>query len=386
MRKYRVLQVGKFYAPCPGGIERVVQDLAEGLKDEFDTRVLVCSHRGSSARDVVNGIPVFRAETPMVALSMPLSMEFVTLLGELSSDCDLIHFHHPFPLVQLAALFHRWRKQKIVLTYHSDIVSQRALAPLYGPLLRGFLRRCDRIHVASERLRMHSPYLQRLGDRCRAVPFGARLEELREKPEPFDLPARDYVLFVGRLVPYKGAEYLIRAMKDVAMPLLIVGDGPLKESLQGLARELGIGSRVHFVGGLSRARLRYVYEQCRLFVLPSVLESEAFGIVQLEALAFGKPVVNTDLPTGVPEVSRHGETGLTVPPRNSVALAEAIHKIVGDPALYERYAQAALRRAEELSMERFLSGMRNVYHEALNGTAGHLPAAIGAESKAPWKR
>ena len=364
----RVLQVNKFYPPWIGGVERVVQDLAEGLGPEFQVRVLACDRKRQLDERSAAGALVTRSVAPATLLSMPLSVQFVSDFYRLAKDADLVHLHHPFPLAELCALLEGGRGRKIVLSYHSDIVRQAWLKPLYAPLLSRFLDRCDRIIVSSRRLLEHSETLREVRDRCVVVPFGPRASELRRDVEPFELPADGYILFVGRLVPYKGVEYLLEAMRSIEAPLVIVGDGPLRSDLEVRAGRLGLRCRVHFLGRLPASRLSYVFSRCRLFVLPSVAANEAFGLVQLEAMAFGKPVVNTDLPTGVPEVGPHDVTGLTVPPRDPVALAEAIRAILGDAGRYERYARGAARRAEDLSMENFLKGIKALYQEVLAPT------------------
>jgi len=174
------------------------------------------------------------------------------------------------------------------------------------------------------------------------------------------------VLFVGRLIYYKGAEHLIRAMKDVDGKLLIVGEGPLEGQLRSLAAELGIEDKVAFLGRIQDREMAAYYHSCDVFVLPSIARSEAFGIVQLEAMACGKPVINTDLPTGVPKVSRNGETGITVPPADPAALTEAINNLLEDSDLRQEYGSNARRRVEErFSIKRMLDDVYRVYEKVL---------------------
>ena len=143
------------------------------------------------------------------------------------------------------------------------------------------------------------------------------------------------MLFVGRLVYYKGLEYLIEAMRWVPdAVLVVVGTGPLRGRLQRLSEQwLGCPGKVVFLGAVAEHDLCAWYHACDVFVLPSVELSEAFGLVQLEAMACAKPVVTTDLPTGVTYVNQHGHTGLVVPRRNSRALAEAINILLDNRQL-----------------------------------------------------
>lgn len=173
-------------------------------------------------------------------------------------------------------------------------------------------------------------------------------------------------MFVGRLSYYKGVEYLIEAMQWVNAKLLIVGDGELREKLEEKTISFGVNGKVKFLGKVSDEMLKYCYQICDVFVLPSVEPSEAFGIVQMEAMAYGKPVVNTSLPTGVPFVSVHGETGITVPPRDSIALAKAINKILEDEKLAKTFSQNAIKRVnEKFSRTRMLEQIYSIYNELM---------------------
>ena len=370
----RVLQVGKFYAPYRGGIERVVQELAEGLSDQYDVRVLVCQPKGYGESTSVNGIEVVRAGSLGMVLSMPLSPSFPYLLNRLGRQAALVHVHMPFPLAALGWLGMRGSRPKLVVTYHSDIVRQRRLEPLYGPVLRRFLDGADRILVGSPNMMQHSVWLRPHLHKCEVVPFFVDLEKIDRLmalagngPDPAaGSDERPVILFVGRMVYYKGLEYLLRAMPYVDARLVLVGDGPLRPHLEALADQLRIRGRVTFVGQVTDSDLAAYYRRCSCLVLPSVEPAEAFGLVQLEAMAFGKPVVNTALPTGVPFVSVDGETGITVPPRDVGALVRALRAITGDPSLQQRYGRNARARVEKLfSKERVLRRVSEIYSELL---------------------
>lgn len=368
----RILQVNKLYYPWIGGVERIVQDIAEGLKGRADVSVLVCQPKGRGRREAVNGVGVVRASSLGIFLSMPVSLCFPFLLRRLSKDADVLHFHLPFPLGVISYFLAR-PEGKVVVWWHSDIVRQKKMMFFYRPLLLRFLRRADRIIVATPEHIQHSPYLRDFRGKCEVIPFGVdadgfhlsdcvrlEVEDIRAKYGP------KIVLFVGRLIYYKGAEYLIRAMKDVDGILLIVGEGPLESQLRALAAEIGIEDKIIFLGGLRDREMVACYHSCDVFVLPSIARSEAFGIVQLEAMACGKPVINTDLPTGVPRVSLDGETGITVPPADSRALAEAINMLLRDSELREQCGANARRRVEEyFTMNRMIEDIYRVYEEVL---------------------
>ena len=180
------------------------------------------------------------------------------------------------------------------------------------------------------------------------------------------------VLFVGRLVPYKGVDVLLRALVGVPATTVIVGGGPSSDALRAQAAALGHGDRVVFIDELDDADVTALYHACDMFVLPSVASNEAFGVVQLEAMICGKPVISTDLPTGVPWVNRHGETGLVVPPRDAEALRAAIMRLLGEPALRLKLGEQGRRRAlADFTIEGMVSRTTAVYRE-LVAPAGDL--------------
>jgi rhamnosyl/mannosyltransferase len=171
------------------------------------------------------------------------------------------------------------------------------------------------------------------------------------------------VLFVGRLVYYKGLDILLPAMRSVPGRLLVVGDGPLRGAVERQAAELGIAGRVSLLGGVDDDTLQALYGLADVFVLPSTAKAEAFGLVQLEAMSRGCPVVNTNLPTGVPSVSLDGTTGLTVPPRDVGALARALRTLLEDDALRARYGANARVRARSFSTAAIGARVRDLYLE-----------------------
>jgi len=261
------------------------------------------------------------------------------------------------------------RGKKIVVTYHCDIVRQKKALILYKPFLFKFLSIADRILVTSPNILQSSKYLTPFKDKCVVVPLSIPIEEYTRIDQTFDVgisQGEKIVLFVGRLSYYKGVEYLIEAMQWIDAKLLIIGDGELRNVLEEKTFSLGLNKKVNFLGKVPDQLLRYCYQICDVFVLPSIESSEAFGIVQMEAMAYGKPVVNTNLPTGVPFVSVHGETGLTVPPRDSIALANAVNKILEDEKLAKTFSQNAIRRVnEKFSRKRMLEQIYSIYNELM---------------------
>ena len=164
---------------------------------------------------------------------------------------------------------------------------------------------------------------------------------------------------------YKGFTYLIDAMRNVNGRLLLTGNGPLRTELASQAEQAGIADRVVFLGSVSDEELMDLYQAVDIFALPSIARSEAFGIVQIEAMAAGKPVVNTSLDSGVPFVSLDGVTGITVPPADSASLAGALQKLLEDEDLRRRYGAAARQRAQDtFNMDGMVEKTLDVYHGA----------------------
>lgn len=355
MRKLKILEVNKAYFPHIGGIETLVKQYSEEL-GQFDTQVrtlVCCDNRGGSIRERVNGVPVIRAANFGTYFSCPISTQFVKQFRRLSQKADVIHIHMPFPLADFAMLLSGF-KGKVVLSWHSDIVKQKKLLTLYKPLLKYLLNRADMIFVATEGHIDGSDFLPEYREKCRILPYGITVEDylnIDRKPiltEKLTDKNSVKVFFTGRLVYYKGVDVLLKAFRLVnGCELFIAGTGELEAELKAYAKEHNMEDKVHFLGFLPDDELKQAYADCDIFVLPSVAKSEAFGIVQLEAMVYGKPVINTLLPSGVPHVSIHKKTGLTVPPSDFESLSAAIIALARNRELREEYGKNAADRVME---------------------------------------
>lgn len=352
MRKLKVLEVNKAYFPHVGGIETLVKQYSEEL-GQFNVQVrtlVCCENQGGTIRERVNGIPVIRAASLGTYFSCPLSVQFIKQFRRMSRKADVIHIHMPFPLADFAMLLSGY-KGKVALSWHSDIVKQKKLLTLYKPLLKYLLNRADVIFTATEGHIDGSDFLYEYREKCRILPYGITVEDylnIDRKPILTEkLTDKDSVkvFFTGRLVYYKGVDVLLKAFSKVNnCELFIAGTGELENSLKAYAEKHNLADKVHFLGFLPDDELKQAYADCDIFVLPSVVKSEAFGIVQLEAMVYGKPVINTALPSGVPHVSLDGETGLTVPPSNANALAKAINRLAENKELREKLGKKAAQR------------------------------------------
>ena len=388
-RRISVLHVGKFYPPAPGGMERVVQLLCEGERATTDSRVLVANTRPGTVREQWRGIPVTRVSSVAAIGSVGVCPAFPFELARATREVTVIHEPNPLALVS------DWitaQRGPLVVWFHSEVMRPRwKYRLLYRPFLRRVLRRASRIVVSSPLLAEHAAELQDFRDKCVVIPFGIDIERLRRTPsidsKVADVAARfprPRVLFVGRLVEYKGVEYLIRAMERVVgATALIVGEGPLRSELEALTASSSARDRVRFLGHLSDEDVIAHLHACDVFVLPSVTRAETFGVVQLEAMACGKPIVSTDLPTGVPWVNRHAETGLVVPPADEDALAAALTQLTSDAALRQRMGEAArLRVRDHFTADRMTRESSALYREVVSGSAVAQPFTAAHDSVA----
>jgi rhamnosyl/mannosyltransferase len=350
----RVLQLGKYYEPHVGGMETHLGLLAHGLTARgLDVEVLVHGGGRRTLRETVRGIPVTRVG----ALGRLMSTEFSpSLVTELSRLYDVLHLHTPHPMAMVAYLAARKPAHALVITHHSDIVRQARVRSVLQPLFRAVLERADAIIATSQRYLESSDELKPYRTKVKVIPYGIDLQRfspsLKQLAPALEIRSKHgtrIVLATGRLIYYKGFEVLLDAMRTVRAHLLLVGDGPLRAALEARARRNGVGDRVTFVGSVPNEDMGRYYGAADVFALPSIARSEAFGIVQIEALASTLPVVNTSLASGVPDVSLHDVTGLTVAPNDAGALADALNRLLDDP----EFARRLGNRGRECALERF---------------------------------
>ncbi|PNV62620.1 hypothetical protein C0033_08665 [Clostridium sp. chh4-2] len=378
--KMNVMQVCRMYYPMLGGIERIVQDIAEGLCQETNMSVLTCQVKGAGSEEEINGVKVYRCSSMGTFCSLPVSPAFLMQFRKKSRMQDIIHIHMPFPLADLACLLSGY-KGKVVLWWHSDVVRQKKMMYFYRPIMERLLKRADVIMVATEGHIEGSSYLGPYRSKCRVIPFGVERGVLdsadkylcstayvRTDKSGNQTDAEIKFLFIGRLVYYKGCEVLLQALKHVeGACLTVIGDGVLKGELEQISSELEITDRVRFLGSVSNEVLKQELAGCDVFVLPSIAKSEAFGIVQMEAMAYGKPVINTKLPSGVPYVSIDKQTGLTVEPGDDLALADAMQWLIEHPLERQQFGEAAAKRVREyFNVDYMIEEVLKVYRELQN--------------------
>jgi rhamnosyl/mannosyltransferase len=285
---------------------------------------------------------------------------------------DLVHLHFPNPMGDITQLLGA-ASIPFVITYHADIIKQKLFLPLYRPVMKLLFKKTRRIiFSAAENLNSFSGQFGH-GDKCAVVPFGVEVEALNLRDgEEAEVAAlrrelgEGIALFVGAARYYKGLDVLLSAMPAVKGRLIVAGRDTDGASLKRMANDLGVGDKVVFCGEVIPSRLRILMNAADIFVLPSIDRCETFGVAQLEAMACSKPVVSTDLATGVRSVNRNGITGLVVPPGEPDALANSLNRLLSDPGLRAEFGDAARRRVEqEFSVDGMVSKTLEIYCEIL---------------------
>ena len=365
-----VLHVGKFYPPVAGGMERVLQLLCEREKAEVETRVIVANTCAETVHETVDGVAVTRVANYGTVGSVAVCPAFPFWLWR--ERADVIVIHEPNPLGLLAYAVARPRA-RLIVWFHSEVVRRGWQYRLfYRPWFANAMRRARRVIVASPPM-AQAAQLRGFSAPVSVIPYGIDEKRMTDGPAVMARAAAlgagrtaPVALFVGRMVTYKGLDVLLKAMVDVPATVVLVGDGPERPRLEAQAAALDITHKVVFAGEVTDAELLAWYHACDFFVLPSVTRAEAFGVVQTEAMACGKPVICTALPTGVPWVNRHAETGLVVPPCDHQALASALTALATDPALRRRLGDSARARVrEEFTADRMAARAVDVYRDVL---------------------
>jgi rhamnosyl/mannosyltransferase len=361
-----------YYPPVVGGVEKHIAQVCNYFKDKYEVEALVCNHSPVTRIENIDGVTVTRVGQIGRLQSAPLSPAFPLWLRKV--EADIFHYHMPNPTCELSHLMTRPRGS-VVVTYHSDIIRQKFLLKFYRSFLRRFLSHARIIMPTSPIYAETSEFLKEFQGSCTVVPLGIdtkMFDSVARTMAPEIERVRNmfgagFILFVGKLRYYKGLQFLIEAMPEITVPLVIIGRGPMEDDLRMLAQNYQVADKVHFVGEVTEEDLAVFYHACSLFVLPSIYRSEAYGLVQLEAHSCGKPVVSTKLGTGVEFVNVDGKTGRTVPPADSKALAGAIKELLADPVGRKRMGEYARQRAlKEFTLQRMFDQVEAVYKRALS--------------------
>ncbi|MGY5731120.1 glycosyltransferase [Vibrio chemaguriensis] len=370
--KKKLLVVNKQYHPFVGGVETVAKQYAEwGVDSGFDVTVLCLTTQKNKRveTEVINGVKVVRVYSFLKIYSLPLSLSFFCHLYKMTKSADIVHAHYPFPLFDIIFPFLS-RKPKYIVTWHSDIIRQKLFRIILSPFTKYMVSKV-KIITTSPKIRQFSGLLSKKD--CSVLPLsieppkemsykGVRIAKVDALGR---LIPQDFALFLGRFSYYKGVKFLLDTCRDNLpknVNVLMVGSGEMLSYAKDFIQHNDMNNVFLVEGHVSEEEKHAYFELCKFFIFPSIFRSEAFGITQLEAMSHSKPVINTLLNSGVPWVSQHGITGLSVPVNNKEKLSDAIALLYSDAS----YAMKLGNSAKERSRLFETSEIKQRYIEFLN--------------------
>jgi rhamnosyl/mannosyltransferase len=367
----RVLHFFRTYFPeSYGGIEQAICQLCTASQaNGIDSQVLTLSPNIIPPELIINNHKVFRCQLDIEIASTGFSLSVLQKFRELAADADIIHYHFPWPFMDVLH-FAAHVNKPTVLTYHSDIVRQWFLLQFYRPLMLHFLSSVDRIVASSPNYLETSSVLGHFSNKVRVIPYGL---DKASYPIPSDERCANwrrrigekFFLFVGILRYYKGLHILLDAARGTGYPIVIVGAGPTENELKEHA-ERNKMDNVIFLGALPDEDKVALLRLCYAIVFPSHLRSEAFGISLLEGAMYGKPMISSEIGTGTSYVNIHGETGLVVPPSDSMAFRQAMNYLWENPQVAQGMGEKAEARYWNLfTADRMAASHASLYKELL---------------------
>ena len=371
----KVLHVFKTYLPDSfTGVERVIWQISEGVAASgIESHVLSLSRTPRAAPLPIANHWAHSARQDLYVASTGLSRQLFGAFRRLAATVDVVHYHFPWPMIDLVRLLTRVRRPSVV-TYHSDIVRQRVLRAAYRPLMLQFLAAADRLVATSPNYVRTSPVLQRFTAKTSVIPIGVAGDSLPAVDPQLAASWRDrvgerFLLFVGVLRYYKGIPFLLEAARASGVPVVIAGDGDLRGAVEAATLP-----NVQLVGAVSEDDKAALLQLCTGFVFPSHLRSEAFGIALVEAAMSAKPMISCEIGTGTSYVNADGETGFVVPPADPQALADAMTRLWHEPARAAAMGLAARARYERLFTADVMADAYRALYEELVGRTADGPA------------
>lgn len=349
----RILHFYKTYYPdTMGGIEQVINQLARAsVSLDIHTDVLSLSSHSFPPTIEIDGHSAHRSKMTFNIASTGFSLSVFTRFTQLMKTVDIIHYHYPWPFMDLV---HFGARVKIptVVTYHSDIVRQKTLLKFYRLLRSRFLNSVDRIVATSPNYAKSSHVLTKYNEKVDVIPIGLDKSTYPKPSAQLLTKWREkfrgrFFLFIGMFRYYKGLHILLDALKDTTYPVVIVGTGSLETELKAQAVRLNL-KHVYFTGALTNEDKSALLELCYAVLFPSHLRSEAFGISLLEGAMFGKPMISCEIGTGTSFINIDQETGLVVKPGDHTAFREAIQFLWDNPLAAEEMGKKAEQRYKEV--------------------------------------
>ena len=374
----RILQLGKAQPPIKGlgGVEKVIQSYYYGLNSiNISCDVLGVNDKFKYKIDnYINDGLVFREKLFLHLNSTFLSFHLIFRLIRIHNKYDIIHVHHPDPMSFLALLFIKF-KGKLVIHWHSDIIRQKYIYKFYKYVENCILKKSDLILCTSPNYYTKNPVLSEFLNKTKYLPIGLDLNTLKINEDLYNsLKSNDTnsfkIIFIGRLVGYKGLKYLIKAFSSLnhQFELNIVGDGPLLLEMKNLVNELKLDNQVNFLGNINDEDKYSYLKYSDILVLPSISRNEAYGIAQIEAMAFGKPVISTKIHrSGVDWVNDDGKTGFVVPIQDSKALSISINKLFIEKDTYKVLSKNCFKKFNDMFIHKnIVMDLNFLYNDLLN--------------------
>ncbi|MFZ6760615.1 glycosyltransferase family 4 protein [Undibacterium sp. Ji50W] len=360
-----------YYPDTYGGVEQVIRQMAVGTtRLGVENEVLTLTREPGRPLIEFEGHKVHRAHLNFEIASTGFSWSALSRFVELAAQADVVHYHFPWPFMDIAHFLGRIKKPSVV-TYHSDIVRQKYLLKLYAPLKHQFLRDVDRIVATSPNYLATSPTLELYKDKTEVITYGLD-KSIYPVPSPELLAhwrqkvGEKFFLFVGMLRYYKGLHILLEAAAGTGIPIVIVGDGPEEIELKRQAESLNL-KNVHFLGALPEPDKVALLTLCYALAFPSHLRSEAFGISLLEGAMFGKPMISSEIGTGTTYINVAGQTGLVVPPSDPAAFRQAMEYLLAHPQEAAQMGQSAQQRYTELfTADKMASNYARLYQQVID--------------------
>ena len=377
----KVVHFGKYYYPDRGGIESVTSTIAERVTAIGHPNTVICFSKSKcSSQENVNGVNIIRAATNILIHSQPIGIGYILACMKEGRKADVVHVHYPNMVAALACLF-IGRRPRVLVHWHSDIVNKGFFGYIVRPLERLLLRRADLVVPATMAYARGSAAIAPFLHKVTAFPYGVEDPTRNTKSSnplggfPIEVESRlqgkRIILAVGRLVPYKGFDVLIKSARHIIPDafIVIVGDGPLRQNLESVINNESARDRILLAGKLNGEQLAHLFQRASLFCLPSVERSEAFGVVQIEAMAYGIPVITTEIPgSGVPWVNQDRVSGINVPPGDPHRLAGACNEILLSERLHMTLSIGARKRfLAEFSEQVFVERIVSAYRRLING-------------------
>ena len=368
-RQMRILQLGKFY-PVRGGVEKVMYDLTRGISSLGIRCDMMCAaSEGPTRVEKVNdNADLILCHTVRKVAGTMLSPAMITDLRRRCGDYDIIHIHHPDPMAALALRLSGY-KGRVILHWHSDILKQKFLLKFYLPVQNWLIDRAEKIVGTTLHYIRNSPFLTGRESKFERLLIG--IDQVVPDTEGVAAiktryPGKRIIFSLGRLVEYKGFRHLVSAAEFIPddYVLLIGGTGPLHDGLTALIREKNLEDKVKLLGYVPDNEVYDYFGAADVFCLSSVKKTEAFGIVQIEAMSCGVPVIATKIPgSGVPVVNEDGVSGINVEPGSAEAIASAVLRITSDRDSWKTYSEGARNRYRTyFTKDKMISDCIELYH------------------------